>query len=203
MNKQNHIDWCIVKLESDLNWWVREMSSTPSIEPDEKVSILDPKQVEFMQDLLEPLRPYGLRMEIVERAFIPFSIDKDLGGGQIRLAATKESFFSSEEKLFAMPNVFDEAYGGYAEFLDHVSLIRAKMLNDVCHFKQKLTIDELEEQVRDALAAQENGELPVHLFQEIVSVLEYCPAGYDEVLDDHGNDSNEQSTDSWPEEDGD
>lgn len=184
METKTSIEWCIVSLKEDMNWWVEEMSQTPAIELDERISILDPKQVEFMLDLLDTLRPYGLQEEIVEQAFIPFAIDKDLGGGRVRLVASDDKLMSSEEKLFALPNVFDESYGGYAEFIDHITALRVKMLNATCHFQQKLTVDELEDATRDALENTEISELPTHLFQEILTILEYCPAGYEDDLED-------------------
>jgi hypothetical protein len=175
---EKRMDWCVVRLESDLNWWVLEADWMPE-DPDEgRLAILDPRQVEYVFDLLEPLREFGLQNSVVERAFLRFSIDKDLGGGRVRLTATREEIAESDEKLFALPNTFSESYGGYAEFLDHVSHLRIKYLNSIHRFAQQLTVDELEDEVRDAVEGTQIRELPAHLFQEIAGVLEYCPAGF-------------------------
>jgi hypothetical protein len=190
MERSEQIEWCIAQLESDANWWIVEASWLPFLDGEERLSILDPKQVEYMFDLLEPLKEYGLQKEIVERAFFRFSIDKDLSDVQIRLIPADEGFESSDEKLFALPNTFMKGKGSYGEFLDHISILRVKMLNAISKFSQKLTVDELEDAVREVVDSTQIRELPIHLFHEILAVLEYCPLGFhdpddiDDVDDD-------------------
>jgi hypothetical protein len=184
MGEAKQAEWCIARLEPDMNWWVVETDWLPPLDGEERLSILDPKQVEYMFDLLEPLLEYGLRKELVDRAFLRFSIDKDLGGGQIRLDVFTDGFDASEEKLFALPTTFNESSGTYAEFLDHISAMRVKMLNGTMRFSQKLTVDELEDAVREVTDSTQIKETPVHLFQEILAILEYCPLGFSESDDD-------------------
>ena len=86
-----------------------------------------------------------------------------------------------------MPNIFTGTGGGYAEFLDHISLLRIKYLNSVHKFAQQLTVNELEEEVRDSV--ESTGTLPLHIFHEIASILEYCPAGFS--VDDDGDENDD------------
>jgi hypothetical protein len=165
-------EWCIVRLDSDANWWVVETNWLPPTPGEENLSILDPNQVEHMFDLLEPMRGYGLQADVVERAFLRFAIDKDLGEGHIRLIAFDGGFDVDEEKLFALPAVSNDSGGGYAEFLEHIGAIRVKMLNATERFSQKLTLDELEDAISGMNDAAADG---AHIFHEILAILEYHP----------------------------
>lgn len=171
------LEWCIVRLGEDHNWWVDEVSDPVHWDVD-GLSIIDPRQVNHVIELIEPLREYGFDPDIFERAFIPFRIAKDLGKGKVRLVRTKESLLESEEKLFALPDIIDEENGPYADFLNHITRLRVKLLNDLFDFEEKLTIDEVEDQIRE----QENNDFiegkAVHLFSEITAILDFMPAGY-------------------------
>ena len=171
------LEWCIVRLGEDHNWWVDEVSDPVHWDVD-GLSIIDPRQVDHIIELIEPLREFGFEPDIFERAFISFRITKDLGKGRVRLARTKESLLESEEKLFALPDIIDEENGPYADFLDHITRLRVKLLNDLFDFEEKLTVDEVEDQIRE----QENSDFiegkAVHLFNEISAILDFMPAGY-------------------------
>ena len=171
------LEWCIVRLGEDHNWWVDEVSDPIHWDVD-GLSIIDPRQVDHLIELIEPLREYGFEPDIFERAFVSFRIFKDLGKGRVRLARTKESLLESDEKLFALPDIIDEENGPYADLLDHITRLRVKLLNDLFDFEEKLTVDELEDQIRES----ENNDFiegkAVHLFNEITAILDFMPAGY-------------------------
>jgi len=116
---------------------------------------------------------------VMERAFIPFRIEKDLGAGKVRLKRTKESLFESEEKLFVLPDVLDEENGPYADLLDLVTRCRVKMLNDLFDFESKLTVDEVEDELREAQNSHFIEGRAVHSFEEITAILDFMPAGYE------------------------
>ncbi|MDR3316715.1 MAG: hypothetical protein LBS68_01385 [Puniceicoccales bacterium] len=192
LQTEKRVKWCVVVLDANFNWWVEESNWIPEYVDEDDISILDPRQIEYVFDLLEPLREFGLQCSVVERAFLLFTIDRDLGDGRIRLLEVQEKIGESEEKLFALPNIFNEAYGGYAEFLDHISFLRIKYLNSVHRFTQQLTVAELEEEVRES-AGVAAGEGSMHLFQEVAGILEYCPAGFsDEDPGDEGGDDGKE-----------
>jgi hypothetical protein len=182
------IGWCVVRLGDDYNWWVEKIDRPLDSSDEERLSILDPKQVEYVFDLLEPLREYGLQGAIVLRAFLPFAIEKDLGGGHVRLQTTEKELGKSEEKLFALPNTFDDS-GPYAEFLDHISLVQVKFLNDTHKFVRRLTVTDLEESVR--VHCELDGAQSLHVFQEIAGILEYGQAEFslDEGEEDGENEA--------------
>ena len=83
---------------------------------------------------------------------------------------------------FALPDVIDEEKGPYADFLDAITRFRVKMLNDLIEFDQNLTVDELEDEIRERQNQEYMEGKAVHPFVEVVSILEYVPEGYE--LDD-------------------
>jgi hypothetical protein len=177
------LDWTVVRLGEDHNWWVAETSDPVRWDVD-GLSIIDPRQLQHLIELVDPLRDYGFDQDAFESAFIPFRIDKDLGNGKVRLRRVKESLFESEEKLFALPDILDEENGPYADLLDHLTRCRVKMLNDLFKFESKLAVDEVEDEIReDQNAAFIQGKA-VHTFEELTAILDYMPAGYDADADE-------------------
>lgn len=197
-NTTNQIEWCTVKLGEDLNWWVIEVSDEIHWDVD-GLSIIDPRQVSHLIDLAEPLREYNFDQDIMDRAFIAFKIQKDLGSGNVRLVRTKESFFDTDEPLFGLPDVVDEVNGPYADFLNHITRARVNMLNDIIDFEQVFTIDELEEELRE----EENNNFiegrSVHMFNEISNIMEYVPAGWELDEDDGDEADDEEEIEDFPE----
>jgi hypothetical protein len=172
------LEWCIVRLGDDHNWWVEEVSDAVRWDVD-GLSIIDPRQVQHIIELVEPLRDYAFEQDLMERAFFPFRIEKDLGGGRVRLARVKDSLFESEDKLFALPDLLDEENGPYADFLDHITRLRVKMLNDLFDFEQQLTVDEVEDELREARNIDFMEGKAVHVFAEITVILDYVPVGWE------------------------
>jgi hypothetical protein len=172
------LEWCIVRLGDDMNWWVEEVSDTVHWDTD-GLSIIDPRQLDHMIELIEPLREYGFDPNLVERGFIPFRIDKDLGKNRVRLVRVKESILESEEKLFVLPDILDDENSSYADFLDHITRLRVKLLNDLFDFEKTLTVDDVEDDIREENNADFMEGKSVHLYNEVVTVLDYTPAGFD------------------------
>jgi hypothetical protein len=172
------LEWCIVRLGDDHNWWVEEVSDPVRWDVD-GLSIIDPRQVQHIIELVDPLRDYGFDQDLMERAFFPFRIEHDLGAGRVRLARVKDSFFESEEKLFALPDLLDEENGPYADLLDHITRLRVKMLNDLFEFEHQLSVDEVEDELRDARNIDFMEGKAVHVFTEVTGILDYVPAGWE------------------------
>ncbi len=172
------LDWCVVRLGDDHNWWVAETSDPVRWDVD-GLSIVDPRQVDHFIELVDPLRDYGFDQDIFESAFIPFRIEKDLGNGKVRLKRVKDSLFESGEKLFALADTLDEENGPYADLLDHLTRCRVKMLNDLFEFESKLTLDEVEDEIREEQNASFIEGKAVHTFEELTAILDYMPAGYE------------------------
>ena len=186
------LDWCIVRLGEDHNWWVSETSDPVRWDVD-GLSIVDPRQLAHLVELVDPLRDYGFDQDIFEAAFIRFRIDKDLGNGKVRLKRVKESLFDSEEKLFVLADVLDEENGPYADLLDHITRCRVKMLNDLFEFESKLTVDEVEDELREDQNSHFIEGKAIHSFEELTAILDFMPAGYEsdeeqpaKNLDDEG-----------------
>ena len=172
------LDWAVVRLGDDHNWWVAETSDPVRWDVD-GLSIVDPRQLQHLIELVDQLRDYGFDQDTFESAFIPFRIDKDLGNGKVRLRRVKESLFETEDKLFTLPDILDEENGPYADLLDHLTRCRVKMLNDLFKFESKLSVDEVEDEIReDQNSAFIQGKA-VHTFEEVTAILDYMPAGYD------------------------
>jgi hypothetical protein len=176
--------WCTVTFDAKTaKWWVRETSDPRHYDPD-GLGILDPRQLPWILDQLDPLREYGLSNEIVEAAFIPFqiqSVDKD---GTVRLARVAEHILESEEQLFGLPNIKDGDKGAYADFLEHVMRLRVKFLNDNIKLEQKLTYEDLDEHVGDLRNQALIEGRDIHTLDEINVVLDYVPEGHELPVDD-------------------
>ena len=161
-----------------MNWWVREISDPIHWDID-GLGIIDPRQFQYVLDLLEPLNEYGLQTEIVEEAFYPFRIDAVDKDKTVLLKRFSDSILQSEEPLFALPNVMDEEKGPYADFLDHITRLRVKMLNDLIDFVQQLTIEELEEEIRESQNDAFLEGRAIHFLSDMTAILEYVPEGFE------------------------
>ncbi len=177
------LDWCIVRLGEDHNWWVDEVSDPVRWDTD-GLSIIDPRQAAHLIELCDPLRDYGFDQDMFEAAFIPFRIEKEAPKSRIRLKRVKDSVFDSEEKLFLLADVVDDENGPFADLLDHLTRARVKLLNDVFKFESKLTVDEVEDELREDQNASFIEGKAVHVFDEILAILDYAPAGFDENEED-------------------
>ena len=177
------LEWIIIRLGKDLNWWVQDTSEKFSWACD-GLGIINPKQIDYIIDLCEPLGEYGFEMEILNAAFYKFRIDKESKGGYVRLVQVKEFLLESDEPLFALPEIVDEEKGPYVDFLKELTKLRVNMLNDLINFKHPLTADQLEEELREQ---EDQGYLEgsgIHFFNEITSILEYVPEGYELDMED-------------------
>ncbi len=161
-----------------MNWWTTEISDPINWDVD-GLGIIDPRQFQHLLDLLEPLSEYGLQTELVEDAFYAFGIDEIQEDKSVLLKRVPDNILDSDDPLFALPDVLDEEKGPYADLLDHITRLRVKMLNDLIEFAQKLTVEELEEEMRES----QNGDFmegrSTHYFSEISSILEYVPEGFE------------------------
>ena len=173
-----------------MNWWVTEISDPIHWDVD-GLGIIDPRQFQHILDLLESLTDYGLQTEIVEEAFYPFAIDKIDKDKTVRLKRIHDSILESDEQLFALPNVLDEEKGPYADLLDHVTKLRVKMLNDLIDFSQQLTVEELEDEIREAQNSDFIEGRASHFFPELTSILEYVPEGFELDEDEDGGPKSE------------
>lgn len=188
------LSWCIVQLSEDYQWWVREISDEVHWDVD-GLSIIDPRQINHILDLVEPLRDYEFQPEMLEDAFFTFKIDKKLDDNKLRLVRFSDSIADADEPLFALPDIIDEDKSPYADFLDHITRLRVRMLNDLIDFERRLTVEELEEDIREEHNNHFMEGKAVHAFKELTDILEYVPAGYE--LDEDGADekSEEESID--------
>lgn len=177
-NTSAKLIWCKASIGKDMNWWVTEISDPIHWEID-GLGIVDPRQFQHILDAIEPLNEYGLQTDIVEEAFYPFGIDTINEDKTVLLKRSQDNILQGEEPLFALPNVMDEEKGPYADFLDHVTRLRVKMLNDLIDFAQKLTIEELEEEIRESQNDAFLEGRVTHFFDEINAILEYVPEGFE------------------------
>ncbi len=185
------LEWCVVRLGEDLNWWVAEISDSVRWDVD-GLSIIDPRQLAHILDLLDPLREYGFQADTFEAAFIPFIIKETLPGNKVKLVRAHESLLESEEKLFALPDQVDEEKGPYADLLDHITKLRVKFLNDAIDFDKHLTVDDLEEEIREDHHNAFLEGRALHAFQEITDILEYVPAGFE--VDEEAEETHDLTT---------
>ncbi len=182
--------WCTIRFkEKEGSWWVKENSDPKHYEPD-GLGILDPFQFPWVLDMMDPLREYGLSNEILEAAFVPFQpqeIDKDKDQ-TVRLIRVAEHILDSEEPLFALPNVKDGDKGAYADFLEHIMRLRVKLINDTIKLEQKLTVEDVDEQLSELRNQAMIEGRDIHPFEEITDILEFVPLGHEVPGDDDDDD---------------
>jgi hypothetical protein len=154
------------------------------------LGILDPFQFPWILDMMDPLREYGLSNEVLEAAFVPFQpqeIDKDKDQ-TVRLVRVAEHILDSEEQLFALPNVKDGDKGAYADFLEHIMRLRVKLINDTIKLEQKLTVEDVDEQLSELRNQAMIEGRDIHPFEEITDILEFVPLGHEVPGDDDDDD---------------
>lgn len=177
------LDWAILRLGDDHNWWVAEISDPIRWDVD-GLSVLDPRQVAHLIEVGTHLRDFGFDMDLINHAFFTFRIEKEMTGGRIQIRRTKEALVESEEPLFALPDVLDEDKGPYADLLDYLTRARVRLLNESIKFDQPLTVDEVEETIRES---QNNALMEgraVHFFDEVNDILEFVPDGFELEADE-------------------
>ncbi len=185
------LTWCKARFGEDMNWWVQETSDPVHWDVD-GLGIIDPRQFQHITELLEPLQEYGLQPELVDNAFYSFAIDKIEKDKTVLLKRIKDSILESEEQLFALPDVLDDDKGPYADLLNHLTKLRIKMLNDLIDFSQTLTVEELEEEIREQQTGDYMEGRITHFFTEITTILEYVPEGFELEEDDPSPKSEEE-----------
>ena len=173
---------CKIRLGKDLNWWVTETNDKINWDID-GLSVIDPRQAAHMLETLDGLREYGLDDSLVEKAFIPFAIESKDAKNDVKIVRTEESVFDADDQqLFLLPDILDDERSAYAEFLDHITKLQVKMLNDTFHFEKDVAIEDLEEEIRENYSNDYMEGRAIHVFHEVMDILEYVPAGYS--LDD-------------------
>ena len=172
------LNWCIVRLGKDYNWWVKEISDSVHWGVD-CLSLLDPKQVAYILELADDLKDYGFLPDSMDRAFFRFKIDKRIGEDLVRLVRTEQSLSDSEEPLFALPDIIDEAKGPYADFLDYITKLRVRLLNDSIDFEKTLSSEEVTEELNEKYRLEYFEGACVHVYRELTDILEYVPDGFE------------------------
>ena len=184
MSKQNpQLNWCIVRFGEDANWWVTETSDPVHWDTD-SLSILDPRQMAHIVELCEPLREYGFDLDLLDQAFYTFRVEKEEKPGHIRLVRLRDSVLTSEEKLFALPDILNEDKGPYAELLDEAIKARIKLLNDTLNLEHPLTTDDVEEILTERAGHDFSEGRSMHVFVELLSILEYVPEGFEDEMEE-------------------
>lgn len=192
----NNLEWCLVRIGEDMNWWVTEVSDPIHWDVD-GLGIIDPRQMSYILEQCDALREYGFDADIIEDAFCCMKIQSEEKEEQVKLVYTRDSLLEDDNTHFALPDIIDEEKGPYADFLDTITRFRVKMLNDLIEFDQNLTVDELEEEIRERQNQDYMEGKAVHPFQEVISVLEYVPQGY-ELDDDEPSKRDEEDIDEIP-----
>lgn len=177
-NSSQKLDWCNVRLGKDMNWWLKE-TSAPVHWDHEGISIIDPKQIAYIIEHADVLTEYGFRLSILDNAFFKFGIEKELGDKKVRLKRIDDSLLAAHEPLFALPDILDEEKGPYADLITQLIKARVKMLNDLIDFEHNLTVDELEEEIRESQNAYYLEGRSVHAFEELMGIIDYVPFGYE------------------------
>lgn len=172
-----------VRLGKDLNWWIEKATGKIPWDLDEGIGILDPRQVSYLLDLLDDLRDYGLKPDMIESTFLKFSIKKELprrdSQGRLHLVSHRGSERYTHQHLFWLPDILDEEKGPYAEFIQHIVDIQVQVLNEVCDFRQPLTTDAFNAKIREKENTFSNNGSSKHFFNDLITIIEDIPRSYE------------------------
>jgi len=180
-----------------MNWWVSEVSDPIHWDVD-GLGIIDPKQMSYILEQCDSLREYGFDADVLDDAFLSMRIEKEEKDEKVRLVLTSESLLEDDNTHFALPDLIDEEKGPYADFLEQITRFRVKLLNDLIEFDQNLTVDELEDEIRERQNQEYMEGKAVHPFVEVVSILDYVPEGF-ELDDDEPRKEAKDDIDDIPE----
>ena len=134
---------------------------------------------------------FGLDETLVEKAFIPFAIESKDAKNDVKIVRSDDSVFDADEQqLFLLPDILDDERSTYAEFLDHITKLQVKMLNDTFHFEKDVVIEDLEEEIRENYSNDYMEGRAIHVFHEVMDILEYVPEGYS--LDDDEDETHDK-----------
>tara|TARA_B110000305_G_C19377622_1_gene607847 strand:- start:512 stop:1213 length:702 start_codon:yes stop_codon:yes gene_type:complete len=195
--KVKSLDWCVVRLGDDKNWWVTEISDEVHWDL-EGLGIIDPKQMQYIVELTEAYQEYGFQYSILDNAFYTFSITEQMKNGNVKLKRVRDSVVDPDQMIFALPDILDEDKGAYADLLNHITRVRVKMLNEAINFQQNFTVDELEEDIREKQNADFMEGRSTHFFEEIIAILDYVPDGYSLDDDDGRKKSSNENIETFP-----
>jgi hypothetical protein len=182
-NSNSKLTWCVASIGDDMNWWVSAISDSVHWDTN-GLGIIDPRQFQHLLELMDSLQDYGLDTDLVENAFFAFAIDKIEKDKSVRLRKVEDSILESEDSLFALPDIIDDEKGPYADLLEHLTKLRVKMLNDLIDFSSSLTVEELEEAIRETQNAAYMEGISPHFFTELTAILEFVPEGFELDGDD-------------------
>lgn len=192
----NSLDWAIVRLGEDFNWWVKEISDPTHWDVD-SLSILDPRQLEHLIEQCEPLKEYGFDMHLINEAFYPFRIEREAAENSVLLSRMKEYILEIADPVFALPDLLDEEQSPYADLLDALLRARVKMINDTKTLAIPVTIDEVEEYLRDLQNNAFMEQRAIHCFNEINEILEYAPGSHADSDEDEDADAGAGADESY------
>jgi len=183
---------CKIRLGKDLNWWVVETNDKINWDID-GLSVIDPRQAAHVLETLDGLREYGLEDAVVEKAFIPFSIESKGEKNEVKIVRSDDSVFDADDQqLFLLPDIVDDERSTYAEFLDHITKLQVKMLNDTFNFEKDVVIEDLEEEIRENYSNDYIEGRAIHVFHEVMDILEYVPDGYSLDEEEEAEESDEE-----------
>jgi len=192
------LEWCVVHLREDCNWWVKEISDDLNWDV-EGLGIIDPNQFLQIHESLDSFTEHGLDSEVVDDAFFTFEIADELKDGSVRLKRVRDSLLKAEDLLFALPDIQDEQKGPYADFVHHVTQLRVQMLNDLIEFPEPYTVEDLEEILREQEGAAFIEGRHVHFHDEITSILEFVPDGFKLEADLDDDEKASKKEEEYPE----
>jgi hypothetical protein len=185
MSEQRHLPWAwiVIALGDDNNWWVAETSDSTSSE--DALSVMEPEQVRYVIESLEPYAPDGYKRDLFEEAFHAWRVESQLADGRLRLAPADDSFFD-DTQLFALPDVpLDvreelEEKGNYPDFIDQLEQWRIRHLNRTHDYARPADELDMEDELRAIDQDRYACGMVAHVFDEIREILGWSPAEWSE-----------------------
>lgn len=173
--------WIAARLGEDFNWWLDQTSE--SFQPDGRhCGLLDPKQVSHLLETLQEYRPYGFRQQQLVNAFQVFRLESEIAEDHLRLASTDESIYKATKETFALPILGQDGEGPYHDFLDALSAARIGRLNATHQYVKECTELDMNEELNALDTDRYLGSESIHAFDEIIEILQWSPAEWDDSL---------------------
>ena len=155
----------VVRLGEDYNFWIEASSEDRRLR-----GVLDPRQVNHLQEALDTYEPHGLNRELFDAAFVFYTVESELDEGQLRLRRGHGS------DVFALPVIDEENDGAYFAFFDALAAARIRKLNATHRYVRNCTEEEMFAEF-DALDAERYFSADaMHYFDQLNEVLEWQPA---------------------------
>ena len=78
-----------------------------------------------------------------------------------------------------MPDIIDEEKGPYVDFIETLTKLRVKLLNESIDFEKNLSAEEITDELNEKYRQEYFEGTAIHTYRELIDILEYVPEGFE------------------------